>query len=74
MEESISEAKDEVAEELQLASEQEAHSFRRLLSAEVQENRDFRSQQMLARQLSEAREIEKSRKEAGNLNKNKQRV
>ena len=82
IEESISEAKDEVTEELQLASEQEAHGFRRLLTAEIEENRqlrikpivkfqesrNFQTQQTLQLQLSEARQIQKILKEAGNVN------
>ncbi|KAF2803796.1 uncharacterized protein BDZ99DRAFT_163042 [Mytilinidion resinicola] len=78
IEESISEAKDEVTEELQLASEQETQGFRRLLTAEIEENRtlrikqiaeiqesrDFRSQQTLALQRSGARQIQKILKEA----------
>jgi len=81
IEESISEAKDEVTEELQLASEQEAQGFRRLLTAEaeenrsfrtvqvaeIQENRDFRSQQTLTLQRSEARQIQKILKDEGNF-------
>ena len=80
IEESISEAKNEVTEELQLASEQEAASFRRLLTAEadeirgfrvtqvaeIQENRAFRSQQALALQRSDARLIQKILAEEGN--------
>lgn len=81
IEENISEAKDEVTEELQLASEQEAQGFRRLLTAEMEENRtlrikqvaemhenkDFRSQQTFALQRTEARQIQKILKEEGNL-------
>ncbi|KAF2681224.1 hypothetical protein K458DRAFT_82442 [Lentithecium fluviatile CBS 122367] len=77
IEEGISEAKDEVTEELRLASEQEAHGFRRLLTAEIEENRklrmeqiaeiqenkDFRSQQTLKLQRSGARQIQKILKE-----------
>ncbi|CAI6270740.1 unnamed protein product [Periconia digitata] len=73
VEENISEAKNEVTEELQLASEQEAASFRRLLTAEadesrafrvtqttdIQENRAFRSEQKLERQRINARQIQK---------------
>jgi hypothetical protein len=80
IEEGISEAKDEVTEELRLASEQEAHNFRRLLTreieenkklrmeqiAEMQENKDFRSQQTLELQRSGARQIQKILKETGN--------
>jgi hypothetical protein len=88
IEESISEAKHEITEELQLASEQEAHSFRRLLTAEVEENRklrikqtaeiqdnrDFRSQQTLELQRNGARQIQKILKEEGNLNTLKQSI
>ncbi|KAF2785963.1 hypothetical protein K505DRAFT_344213, partial [Melanomma pulvis-pyrius CBS 109.77] len=77
IEESISEAKDEVTKELQLASEQEAQGFRRLLTAEVEENRtlrinqiaeiqesrDFRSQQTHALQRKGARQIQRILKE-----------
>jgi hypothetical protein len=68
-------------EELQLASEQAAHGFRRLLTteieenriirpkqvAEMQENRYFRSQQMLALQQTQARQIQKILNKEGNL-------
>ena len=78
IEESLSAAKDEVIEELRLASEQAAHGFRRLLTAEIeeirlsqvaemQENKYFRSQQMLALQHTQARQIQKILKEEGNL-------
>ncbi|KAF2624033.1 hypothetical protein BU25DRAFT_493930 [Macroventuria anomochaeta] len=77
IEESISEAKDEVAEELALASEQEAHEFRGYLTAAVEENnsfrieqraeieasRNFRSQQRHALQQTRARQIQKIVKE-----------
>jgi len=80
IEESISEAKNEVTDELQLASEQEAASFRRLLIAEadesgafratqvaeIQENRAFRSQQALSLQRSDARLIQKILAKEGN--------
>ncbi|CAN9448759.1 unnamed protein product [Alternaria alternata] len=73
IEESISEAKNEVAEELALASEQEAHKFRGYLTVEVEKNnwfrveqraeieasRDFRSQQRHALQRTEVRQIQK---------------
>jgi hypothetical protein len=79
IEETISEAEHEVAEELKLASEQEAQGFRRLLTAEVEENRtfrkdqvaeiqlsrDFRSQQTHALQQTKARQIEKIVKDEG---------
>jgi hypothetical protein len=78
-EESLSAAKDEVMEELRLASEQEAHGFRCLLTAEIEENRIlrlgqvaemeenkyFRSQQTLALQQTQARQIQKIMKEEG---------
>ena len=78
IEESLSAAKDEVIEELRLASEQAAHGFRRLLTAEIeeirlgqvaemQENKYFRSQQTLALQHTQARQIQKILKEEGNL-------
>ena len=81
IEESLSAAKDEVMEELQLASEQAAHGFRRLLTteieenrmlrlkqvAEMQENKYFRSQQTLALQQTQARKIQNILKEEGNL-------
>jgi hypothetical protein len=68
-------------EELQLASEQAAHGFRRLLTteieenrilrlkqvAEMQENKYFRSQQTLALQQTQARKIQNILKEEGNL-------
>ncbi|PSN59122.1 hypothetical protein BS50DRAFT_626869, partial [Corynespora cassiicola Philippines] len=77
IEESISGAKDEVSEELKLASEQEAQKFRGLLTAEVKENelfrveqrteieasRDFRSRQMNALQRANDRQIQKIIKE-----------
>ena len=67
-------------EELQLASEQAAHGFRRLLTTEIEENRTlrlsqmaemqenkyFRSQQTLALQENQARQIQKILKEEGN--------
>ena len=67
-------------EELQLASEQVAHDFRRLLkteiaenrilrlkqTAEMQENKYFRSQQTLALQQSQVQQIQKLLKEEGN--------
>lgn len=80
IEEGISEAKDEVTEELRLASEKESHGFRRLLTAEIEENRkfrmeqiaeiqvnkDFRSQQALELKRTGARQIQKIIKETGN--------
>jgi uncharacterized protein with von Willebrand factor type A (vWA) domain len=80
IEENISEAKNEVTEELQLASEQEAASFRRLLTAEadeskafrvtqiaeIQENRAFRSERELERRRSDARQIQKILAKEGN--------
>lgn len=80
IEESLIAAKDEVVEELQLASEQAACNFRRLLTTEIEENRiqrlkqaadmqdneHFRLQQMLALQQTQARQIQKILKEEGN--------
>lgn len=88
MEEGISDAKEEITEELRLASEQEAHGFRSLLTSEIeenrrlrmkqiadiQENRDFRSQQTLELQRSGAREIQKILKKIGDLHTSKQSV
>jgi len=73
IEESLSAAKDEIREELQLASEQAAHDFRCLLTAEIkenrmhrlqltadiQENKHFRAQQSLALRNAQDREIQK---------------
>jgi len=80
IEEGLIAAKDEVMQELQLASEQAAQGFRRLLTTEIEENRTlrlkqvaemqenkyFRSQQTLALQQTEARQIQKILKEEGN--------
>jgi hypothetical protein len=80
VEEGLSAAKDEIMEELQLASEQAAHGFRRLLTAEIEENRTlrlkqmaeiqenayFRSQQTLALRQTQARQVQKILKEEGN--------
>jgi hypothetical protein len=80
VEEGLSAAKDEIMEELRLASEQAAHGFRRLLTAEIEENRtlrqkqmveiqeneDFRSQQTLALRQTQARQVQKILKEEGN--------
>jgi hypothetical protein len=68
-------------EEIQLASEQEAHSFRCLLTSEVeeniilrqmhvaemQENENFRAQQTLALLQTQTRQVQKIIKEEGNL-------
>jgi hypothetical protein len=80
IEESLSVAKDEIIAELQLATEQAAHSFRYLVTneieenrilrlkqvAEIQENKDFRLQQTLALLQTQARQIQKIIKEEGN--------
>jgi hypothetical protein len=80
VEEGLSAAKDEITEELQLASEQAAHGFRRLLTTEIEENRTlrlkqmaeiqeneyFRSQQTLALRQTQARQVQKILKEEGN--------
>jgi hypothetical protein len=80
IEESLIAAKDEVNEELQLASEQATHCFRRLLTGEIEENRtlrlkqvaemqkmeEFRSQQTLALYQTRARQVQKILKEEGN--------
>jgi uncharacterized protein YueI len=81
IEESISQAKDEITEELALASEQEAHKFRGYLTAavednnsfrihqraEIEESRNFRLQQRHALQQTEARQIQKILKAEGTL-------
>lgn len=83
IEENLSLAKDEITEELQLASEQAAHGFRRLLSAEIEDNRaarlkqvaemhkmeDFREQQTLALHQNRARQVQKILKEDGKSSK-----
>ena len=80
VEEGLSAAKDEIMEELRLASEQAAYGFRRLLTAEIEENRAlrqkqvaeiqeneyFRSQQTLALRQTQARQVQKILKEEGN--------
>jgi hypothetical protein len=80
VEEGLSAAKDEIVEELQLASEQAAHSFRRLLTTEIEENRTlrlkqmaeiqeneyFRSQQTRALWQTQTRQVQKILKEEGN--------
>src|SRR6266536_963551 len=79
LEESLSAAREEVKEEIQLASEQAAYGFRRLQmieikenqvyrlqqSAEVEESRNFRSQQIFAVAEAQARRIQKLVKEEG---------
>ncbi|KAI9658885.1 MAG: hypothetical protein M1821_001845, partial [Bathelium mastoideum] len=74
IEECLSAAKDEIKEELQLASEQARHDLNRLLITEIaenkamrlqqvvdiQENKQFRSQQMRALEQSKERQIQKT--------------
>jgi hypothetical protein len=80
LEENLSAAREEIKEEIQLASEQAAHKFRQLQMietrenrvyrlqqfAEAEENRSFRSQQILAVAEARARQIQKLVKEEGN--------
>jgi hypothetical protein len=80
LEESLIAAREEVKDEIQLASEQAAHGFRRLQmieikenqvhrlrqAAEVEEGRKFRSQQTLAAEITRARQIQKLLNEEGN--------
>jgi hypothetical protein len=80
LEESLSAAREEIKEEIQLASEQAAHDFRQLQmieirenqayrlqkSAQVEENRYFRSKQIMAVAEGQARRIQKLVKEEGN--------
>lgn len=81
IEENLIMAREEVVEELRLASEQAAHGFRRLLLTEIEENRvlrlqqvvdmqeskQFRSKQMDSLQKTENRQIQKDIKEKGKL-------
>jgi hypothetical protein len=81
IEEGLITAKDEITEELRLASEQEAHSFRRLLTSEIeknrllrqkheadmQQNKDFRTQQSLIYSQTRNRQVQKLIKEEGKL-------
>jgi hypothetical protein len=80
LEERLSAAREEVCEEIKLASEQAAHEFhqlqmienrenqvfRLLQSTEVEENRYFRSQQALALTEAQDRRIQKLVREEGN--------
>lgn len=79
IEQLVSEARYEVNEEIQLASEQAAHGFRRLMImemeeikkfridqiSEMQESETFRSHYALASQKNEVRQMQKSLKEQG---------
>src|SRR6266487_463607 len=81
LEERISAAREEVSEEIKLASEQTAHEFRRLQmietrenqafrlqqSTELEENRHFRSQQRSALAETRDRRIQKVIGEEGNI-------
>jgi translation elongation factor EF-G len=81
LEERISSAREEVSEEIKLASEQAAYKFRQLQmietqenqvfrlqqSAEVEENRRFRSQQTSALAETQDRQVQKLVKEEGNI-------
>jgi hypothetical protein len=83
IEESLSAAKSEIREELQLASEKATRSFRRLLTAEIEENRihrlqlaadiqenkDFLTQQTLALRYAQDREIQKILRNEGTSSK-----
>lgn len=77
----LSEAKDDIIEELQLASERAAHEFRGLLTEEVKENRllrekhvldidenkKLRLQQTLALQATRDERVQKILKEEGKI-------
>ena len=81
IEERLSAAREEVSEEITLASEQAAHEFRRLQmienredqmfrieqANELEENRCFRSQQSMALVETRDRRIQKLVKEEGNM-------
>jgi hypothetical protein len=80
LEENLIAAREEIKEEIQLASEQAAHGFRRLQLieikenqvhrsrqvAEVEENKKFRSQQILVADETRARQIQKLVNNEGN--------
>ncbi|KAN0068786.1 ankyrin [Elaphomyces granulatus] len=59
LEESISAAREEVSEEIKLASEQAEHEFRQLQIIENQENRRFRTQQISALAETRDRRVQK---------------
>jgi hypothetical protein len=81
LEERISAAREEVSQEIKLASEQAAHEFRQLQmietrenqvfrllqSAEVEENRRFRSRQTSALAETQDRRVQKFVREEGNI-------
>jgi hypothetical protein len=81
LEERISAAREEVSEEIKLASEHAAHEFRQLQmietrenqvfrllqSAEVKENRRFRSRQTSALAETQDQRVQKFVKEEGNI-------
>ena len=83
IEENLSLVKDEITEEIKLASEHAAHDLRRLLEAEIEDNRigrskqvaeihkmeDFREQQALALHQNRARQVQKLVKEEGKFSR-----
>jgi hypothetical protein len=66
LEEDLSIARDEVDEELQLASEQEACRHRTLHVVEIQENKRHRIQQSMALGQTKSMMVQKLEKEDGN--------
>jgi hypothetical protein len=69
IEESISAAREEVSEEIKLASEQAEHEFRQLQMIENQENRRFRTQQISVLAETRDRRVQKIVMEEGNIPK-----
>ena len=67
LEERISAAREEVSEEIKLASEQAAHEFRQLQMIETRENQVFRSQQISALAETQDRRVQKRVREEGNI-------
>jgi hypothetical protein len=69
IEESISAAREEVSEEIKLASEQAEHEFRQLQMIENRENRRFRTQQISVQAETRDRRVQKIVREEGNIPK-----
>jgi len=69
IEESISAAREEVSEEIKLASEQAEHEFRQLQMIENQENQRFRTQQISVLAETRDRRVQKIVMEEGNIPK-----
>lgn len=65
LEERLSAAREEVNEEIKLASEQATYEFRRLQMIEIRENQVFRSHQRSALAEAQDRRIQKGAREGG---------